>query len=366
MTFATSSFASSIQFVSAVVLLVTASVVNAYGNTQAAQDKQSNPMNKSRASSDSNGESSGQYTLKPRLVLWMRQMLLTAYWCVNIYALWTSTPPEEHSQEHASLLGDRAWYYFAHVAFIVAIAVTLLVDNIDNLYNTVALKAWLVVYTALVLHAIVLYTLASTATACILLVLCVLVLVVAIVCAFVDLSRPQINPPTFEYTCGLLAALAFSHINKVLILPGMKKLSFEFDDDVPGLSDLDSSHEVWKRFRKILLSSKELNLWYSLYQLVKWEWFAQGFFQFMGSTATYITPLALERILLHVANHGRDDDDIKTLVPISVTLAVVLLFVGPMLSCIGDNQNYVRGRYGDENCKLSELPNHKICIFMPF
>ena len=67
-------------------------------------------------------------------------------------------------------------------------------------------------------------------------------------------------------------------------------------------------------------------------------------FQLLGSTATYIAPLALERILLHIANNGRDDDTVETLIPISITLAVVLLFLGPLLGGLCDGQNYVRGR----------------------
>lgn len=341
--FVTSSFGVSLQFVTAVALLVTASITHLlFRNT-------SLEVHQPGAASDTDGKKNdgipiGRYMLKPRLILWIRQILLCTYFFVALYAF-LNTPVAEDEKDQKAWLNRSGWFFISNLSYLLAIAVIIYLDNIGNLCNVSALKAWLAAYTMLLLHAVISYAFSNTITTCILLVLSALVLVAASVCAFVDLSIPQINPPTFEYTCGLFDTLSFSHINKVLIIPGMKKVSFEFDDDVPGLSDLDSSHEVWKRFRKILLSTKELNLWYSLYELVKWEWFAQGFFQFMGSTATYITPLALERILLHVASHGNDEADVKTLVPISVSLAVVLLFVGPVLSCIGDNQNYVRGRY---------------------
>ena len=125
------------------------------------------------------------------------------------------------------------------------------------------------------------------------------------------------------------------------------------------MSDADSAHQLWARFRQILLSNKELELWYSLYLLIRWEWYAQGFFQFLGSTATYITPLALERILLHIANGGSDDDDVKQLIPISVTLAVLMLFLGPLVSGVSDGQNYVRGRYS-----YSQTALYLFCLFV--
>jgi len=217
-------------------------------------------------------------------------------------------------------------------------------DGMNNLAKQDARMSWLCVYATLCALSAINYALTQTDTLLSLFLLSVLTLALGVVCAFVNVSYEQVNPPTAEYTCGLFNYWTFKHLNKVLILPGMKKKSFEFETDVPHLSDADAMHEIWKLFRVILLSQKELNLWYSIFRLVKYEWLAQGFFQFMGSSATYITPLALERILLHIANNGSDDDEIKSIIPISIELAVVMLFVGPLLSCIGDNQNYVRGR----------------------
>ena len=54
-----------------------------------------------------------------------------------------------------------------------------------------------------------------------------------------------INPPTKEYTAGLLSYLTFSYINKELIDRGMNKESLELED-VPGLNDDDSCSLVYK------------------------------------------------------------------------------------------------------------------------
>jgi hypothetical protein len=278
----------------------------------------------------------------------MRQIFLTAMLATNLFALVHNHNVATDVQLQQEVAGaasyDASLMYFAsHAMLLMTLAIMLITDDLSNLGKPSVLRAWMPIYTLIFMYAAAVFFCTGTASSLLQMVFSVLTLAFASVCAYVDLGVPQANPPTPEYTYGLLTSLSFSHLNANLILPGMKKASLEFED-VPKLSDADSLHEVWKKFRIILLSRKDLNLWYSLYQLVKWEWFAQGCFQFLGSTATYVTPLALERILLHIANHGRDDDAVESLVPISIELAVVLLFIGPILCCIGDGQNYVRGR----------------------
>jgi hypothetical protein len=125
----------------------------------------------------------------------------------------------------------------------------------------------------------------------------------------------------------------------------MAKESLELTD-VPTLCDNDSASHIWHRFRIILLKSPKspLNLWRSLYLLVFYEWYAQGCFQFFGSSAAYLSPLALERIILHISHDGNDDDDVKTLIPIDIKMAIFMLFIGPMICAVCNGQNYVRGR----------------------
>jgi hypothetical protein len=294
------------------------------------------------------GTSLPQYVLRPRLAVWSKQMLTTTLLFVSIYALFCNyrvgTDVKLKDEGNGTTkFNDLLVYYVSHLFFIGAIVSVLLLDDLSNLGKKHIQRAWLPVYWLLFVQCTAVFFCTGTDTALLQMLLSLGVSAFAALSAYQDICHPQVNPPTPEYTCGFLTALSFSHINHNIIIPGMQKASFEFTD-VPPLSDADSAHEVWKRFRAILLSSKELNLWSALYQLVKREWAEQGCFQFMGSTASYITPLALERILLHIGNHGRDDDAVESLIPMSIELAVVLLFVGPLLSCIGDGQNYVRGR----------------------
>lgn len=279
------------------------------------------------------------YNLRPRLFIWFRQIVLSIFLGTYIFVFVMNHKNDSDISEQKIVL-----QYASHILYFVAMTLLMQCDNLSNLGNLKTLQMWLSAYIIIFIMSLLEFLLTDTTTSLVLLVLSFVVCGLATFCAFVDISYPQVNPPTPEYTCGLLSALSFSHINDILIIPGMKKASFEFEEDIPHFSDADSVHQGWVRFRAILLTSKKLNLWYSLLQLVKWEWAAQGCFQFMGAVATYITPLALERILIHIANHSRDDDAVEALIPISVELAVAMLFVGPMLSSIGDGQNYVRGR----------------------
>jgi hypothetical protein len=329
------------------VLVISQCQVSDGNGTEATAKVQSGSINGYKPSQDG-ATSSPQYVLRPRLTVWLRQILSTALLLVSIYTLVRNChvgTDVQLKEERSGATGSNKLllYYISHVFFIGAIVSVLLLDDLSNLSKKHIQRAWLPVYWLLFVQCMAVFFCTGTDTALVQMLLSLGASVFAALSAYTDICYPQVNPPTPEYTCGLLDALSFCHINQNIIIPGMQKASFEFDD-VPPLSDADSANEVWKRFRAILLSSKELNLWYALFQLVKWEWAAQGCFQLLGSTATYITPLALERILLHTANHGRDDDAVEALIPISVELAVALLFVGPLLASIGDGQNWVTGR----------------------
>ena len=140
-----------------------------------------------------------------------------------------------------------------------------------------------------------------------------------------------------------------------------KKESLQIDD-VPMLVDADCASIVWDKLKLILNSKRyfmkrntsidnnedrytEGNVIKSLLLLVFNDWISQGIFQFIASLSMYLSPLALERILLHVSNNGKDDDFVESLIPITITYAVIFLYVGPILKSIGDNQNYQRGRH---------------------
>jgi len=203
--------------------------------------------------------------------------------------------------------------------------------------------------------------------------------------AFKDISIKQDNPVPVELTCDLYNYLTFSYLNWVLIIPGMKKVALQLDD-VPELADADSAQQLWNRFKRILKKNKTkstnsgdgisiissnsseigsssngsgssgsgstkdgaassvVNLGYSLYELIKVEWYLHGFFQFLSSLTTFIAPLALERILIHISSADHDDDSAHNVLPITIEVALTLLFIGPLANAITQNQNYMRGR----------------------
>eukprot|EP01036_Dinobryon_divergens_P048865 gene48865-65518_t len=96
----------------------------------------------------------------------------------------------------------------------------------------------------------------------------------------------------------------------------------------------------------------------SLFSLVYSDWLEQAFFQLLSSCSLFLAPLALERILWSISTHnnnnggssggggsGASDDESNAILPFSLNVAVVLLFVGPVCKAIGDGQNYSRGRH---------------------
>lgn len=165
----------------------------------------------------------------------------------------------------------------------------------------------------------------------------------------------QIRKLPEEYTCGLFRYLTFSHINDI-IQTAMKKRTLDIDD-IPTLADVDSCQSVWKKFRPFLRSSSVGNyssMILSLFRVIKYEWVIQSFFQWLSSSSLYLAPLALERIIMHVSETNNQFDDGQSNSGgerygieryISLHMAVLMLFLGPSLKCIGDGQNYMRGRY---------------------
>lgn len=328
------------QFAGSVVLIVATSALILINSARCrSTDNAQNNRTMHDDALNSNGSNQASYELRPRLFLWLRQLSLSGFLAIYIY----SFGRDLLNSDTVNNLGGR--YYATHVLYLVALLGTAFFDGMNHLANQSARKSWLWLYCILFGHSLLNYLLTPTTTQLVLLLLASLTLVFAIVGAVRSDVYPQHVPPTAEYTSSLFHYLTFAYLNAILIVPGMGKLSFDFAADVPTLSDADAMRCVWGSFRSILLSQKELNLWYSIYQLVKYEWLAQGFFQFCGTSATYITPLALERILLHTSHSGSDDDEVKGLIPINIELAVAMLFFGPLLASVCDNQNYLRGRH---------------------
>ena len=147
----------------------------------------------------------------------------------------------------------------------------------------------------------------------------------ALMYTFFNPDLPQYYRPTEEYTSGLLSYLSFSYLNKLLIQPGVRKDALDMND-VPNFVDEDSAEVVNKKIaclmRKRLNVASNVNVFSkgvfsssafmsSIFEVVWCEWLGQGCFQFIGSVALYMAPLALQRILLRVSSNGTDDDEGK-------------------------------------------------------
>lgn len=160
---------------------------------------------------------------------------------------------------------------------------------------------------------------------------------------FIVCSEDQFGEPSIEYSTDLRNYLSFSYMNSLLFQPVLQKGSLEYED-LPPLTDVDCSFMVSKQFEQVKARNPQFTLFKTLFAVMKREWITQGFFQFVASNAIFISPLALEKILIFIKYQGKAQYVDEGLLPVNVWLAVVLLFIGPCCKSIGDGQNYVRGR----------------------
>jgi len=317
------------------------------------------------------------YHFHTRLIGWFIQisvMILSILHAYNMYLQY-----QQHVRHPIS--------HMMNILYLIDLFIIIFIGDINHhdLHVTNTTRSWLSVYAIIFMHNACFYLfLQSWLELSMLFTSCILIML-ATFNAFNDISIKQDNPVPIELTCDLYNYLTFSYLNKVLIRPGMQKAALELDD-VPELSDADSAQQLWNRFKRILKKNKSkrnisdngtrgssdsssssssssrggssstssdtkdgtsavLNLGYSLYELVKVEWYMHGFFQFLSSLTTFIAPLALERILIHISNGDHDDDSAHNVLPITIEVALTLLFIGPLANAIAQNQNYMRGRY---------------------
>ncbi len=230
------------------------------------------------------------------------------------------------------------------IIMVLSLSTILYMDSVANLPYMKRKLMWVVPYIVVCVYSGIQYVAWPEWLTFILLMCSLLALAFALLCAALDLKAMQINPPNAEYSCELLSYVTFSYLNETLIKVARLKKVLQFED-VPKFVDADSSEQIWDRFRLILSSYKnQISLPFSLLKLVQCEWATSGVFQFIASWSLYGAPLALERILLHISHRGRDDDEVRAVFPVSIQLAVVILFAGPIIKSVGDSQNYMRGR----------------------
>eukprot|EP01038_Epipyxis_sp_PR26KG_P008717 gene8717-11778_t len=301
----------------------------------------------------------GPYPLRSRIPLWLKQILFFFH---LTFILYSQILPSIFEFKHLAFLN-----ILSSLLYIASCSITIWYDGIQQLYTSTKTKRkWIVSYSILLLYNIILYLKTQDSISLILLISMVSILSCVIISSFLTFEILQIRVPTPEFTSGIWNFVSFSYLNDILILPGQLKASLEYED-VPHLVDADSGEcGVWDKFKILLrlqkqkvksqsaqsrsknhpnpINSPNLNLISLLFLLVRREFFLQGVFQFLASSSVCLAPLAIERILLHIANNG-DDDEVKALLPIDINTAMFLLLLGPVLKGIGDGQNYSRGRH---------------------
>eukprot|EP01031_Cornospumella_fuschlensis_P034552 gene34552-41835_t len=153
------------------------------------------------------------------------------------------------------------------------------------------------------------------------------------------------SAPSQEYTSSLLSYISFFYINRLLISPNLKKDAMEFED-VPRLHEDDSTESSYSTFQNILHQQHSLNLATALFKLIWPVWSEQAFFQWVSCTSNFISPLALEKVMIFV----HCDGDIscynsRGFLAVPPYIAAFMLLLGPLIKCASEGQNYVRGRH---------------------
>ncbi len=168
----------------------------------------------------------------------------------------------------------------------------------------------------------------------------------------------------------LTQKLYISYYPATLLIELGRKLKSLKLDHVPSLSDGDSSKVLSGQFNAILqvmseggssLSSRYAaknsdanqrslmnrhSLMRKLFLLIWKDWAQQAFFQLIESLSMFLSPLALNTILLYVKYQGNEQYMQESFVSISIITAVAFQFLAPFLRSIGGCGNYLRGRYG--------------------
>ena len=188
------------------------------------------------------------------------------------------------------------------IAIFVALGLSLVFDDFDNLVTRKGKLYWFIVYILSSVYAI----LDVDNDSCLFNILAMVFMVLGFFAAVkVYLNNPervQVNEPPREYTCNLYDYLTFSHVND-LINTAMEKKKLLLED-IPFLVDEDSSAIIWNKVQDKFRSTKmkkKIHFILVLFKLIRDEWLVQGCFQLLSSTALYLSPIALQRIVSHVS-----------------------------------------------------------------
>ncbi len=264
-------------------------------------------------------------------------------------------------------------YY--EVLMIVSKIVALRLDGVANIPHLKKKVCWGVVYFLFFIHHVIEYfepplqselkNMKSENSLYLLGVVdSVMLLVLSVVSSLYRPYKDQVFRPPAEYTCDLIEYVSFAYNNELIEL-GRKLKSLKLDH-VPSLSDGDSSKVLSGQFNTILQSLPDSSkqdiegnnertgrgayqdhskpLASMIFFLIWKEWLQQAFFVLIASASTFISPLALETMLLYVKYQGKEQYIKESVLKVSVSASVGLLFLAPFFKSIGDGGSYVRGR----------------------
>jgi hypothetical protein len=220
----------------------------------------------------------------------------------------------------------------------------------DSLPSTSFSLPWCVVYGTLMLYEVYMYILKPEYLGFAAFLVSILPLVITVL-GKAPFTVQQ-YPPTAEYTSTIWEYFTFTYLNESLIHPGLKKGSLTMDE-VPKFCDKDMSDITCQQINRILntptpkafSTRKELQLAWYLFLLIKEEWFKVACFQWLSSTCIFLSPLALEKLMIYVKYQGNEaylaEGFLKN---VNVWVVVGILFLATTLQGIGDGQHYSHGR----------------------
>lgn len=239
------------------------------------------------------------------------------------------------------------------VAVLLACAVVL--DTHLAAHEKYLRLSWLPLYFVAILYTIsdglANPTVSHTSAA----VVCPLAGLIACVHLVVDIYVPQKNAPPAEFTCDLLTFCVFSFVTKPILLLALHNGCLTIND-VPGLVDHDTCEDVYRRLSTATASSLMLRLFVP----IKSDTLRQGIYQFLSSLLNFATPLALGRLVSYVSNYGSPEGNESGTdsfggISISVEIALVVLFVAPVIKAVVDGQLLATGRHIGIRIKASVI-----------
>lgn len=315
-------------------------------------------------SSGTNDDSNttGQYLRYPRTIMWLYQFFQTIsiilIIAINISKAYDLLWPSALLHQH-----DKDDDINAIISLSVSFTIILLqgiVLYLDYTYAVIPFHTFVIVYSIMTVYTAnqqSAHPLLFTGYMC-----SYICLLVSYACMVLRLTMPSLSepilqnhPPPQEYIVrSLFDYIAFSYINKDLIDVIMSKESLDIDD-VPGLSDDDSSSDLYNQMKRLERNNKTIvgnELMMCIIKSLSYDFYIVFILQFASVFSGYVIPISLHVVLAYVSSIGGQSstsndvsvNSVNALFDFNVHVAVFYLFFVPFIRSIMDGQNYVRGR----------------------